>query len=154
MQVSPCSGFCCCGAQAVGARASVVEARGLSSCGLWALELSLSSCGAQAYLFCGMWDLPGPGLKPVSPALAGRFLTTAPPGNSIQTFLKEGRRWENDVLFLYDEGIFYSYVRETNCIHEKVLRLHQSNDYFHINFVLTLALRPLFLKFNRHYFCE
>ena len=28
----------------------------------------------------GMWDLPGPGLKPVSPALAGGFLTTAPPG--------------------------------------------------------------------------
>ena len=27
-----------------------------------------------------MWDLPGPGLQPVSPALAGGFLTTAPPG--------------------------------------------------------------------------
>ena len=27
-----------------------------------------------------MRDLPGPGLKPVSPALAGGFLTTAPPG--------------------------------------------------------------------------
>ena len=27
-----------------------------------------------------MWDLPGPGHEPVSPALAGGFLTTAPPG--------------------------------------------------------------------------
>ena len=27
-----------------------------------------------------MWDLPGPGLEPVSPALARGFLTTAPPG--------------------------------------------------------------------------
>ena len=27
-----------------------------------------------------MWDLPGRGLEPVSPALAGGFLTTAPPG--------------------------------------------------------------------------
>ena len=27
-----------------------------------------------------MWDLPRPGLKPVSPALAGRFSTTAPQG--------------------------------------------------------------------------
>ena len=27
-----------------------------------------------------MWDLPGAGLEPVSPALAGRFLTTAPLG--------------------------------------------------------------------------
>ena len=28
----------------------------------------------------GMWDLPRPGLEPVSPALAGRFSTTVPPG--------------------------------------------------------------------------
>ena len=27
-----------------------------------------------------MWDLPGPGIEPVFPALAGGFLTTAPPG--------------------------------------------------------------------------
>ena len=30
-----------------------------------------------------MCDLPGPGLEPVSPALAGRFLTTVPPGKPI-----------------------------------------------------------------------
>ena len=29
-----------------------------------------------------MWDLPGPGIEPVFPALAGGFLTTAPPGKS------------------------------------------------------------------------
>ena len=29
-----------------------------------------------------MWDLPRPGLEPVSPALAGGFLTTEPPGKS------------------------------------------------------------------------
>ena len=29
-----------------------------------------------------MWDLPRPGLEPVSPALAGGFLTTVPPGKS------------------------------------------------------------------------
>ena len=33
-----------------------------------------------------MWDLPGPGLKPVSPASAGRFLTTAPPGKPQPNF--------------------------------------------------------------------
>ena len=27
-----------------------------------------------------MWDLPGPGIEPVFPALAGRFLITVPPG--------------------------------------------------------------------------
>ena len=40
----------------------------------------LSNCGSQAQLLRGMWDLPRPGLEPVSPALAGRFSTTAPPG--------------------------------------------------------------------------
>ena len=59
---------------------SVVVARGLSSCDSRALERRLSSCGAWAQLFHGMWDLPGPGIEPVSPALAGGFLTTAPPG--------------------------------------------------------------------------
>ena len=40
----------------------------------------LSSCGTRAQLLRGMWNLPRPGLEPVSPALAGRFSTTAPPG--------------------------------------------------------------------------
>ena len=40
----------------------------------------LSNCGSRSQLLRGMWDLPRPGLEPVSPALAGRFLTTAPPG--------------------------------------------------------------------------
>ena len=39
-----------------------------------------SSCGSQAQLLCGMWDLPGLGHEPMSPALAGGFRTTAPPG--------------------------------------------------------------------------
>ena len=43
-----CGGFSCCGARALGVRASVVVARGLSSCGSWALERRLSSCGARA----------------------------------------------------------------------------------------------------------
>ena len=30
-----------------------------------------------------MWDLPRPGLEPVSPALAGRFSATAPPGKPL-----------------------------------------------------------------------
>ena len=61
---------------------SVVVARGLSSCGSRALERKLSSCGTRAQLLCGKWDLPGPGLEPVSPASAGGFLTTEPPGKS------------------------------------------------------------------------
>ena len=48
-----------------------------------------SSCGMQAYLLCGMWDLPGPGIEPMSPALAGRFLTTGPAGKSWLSFFKK-----------------------------------------------------------------
>ena len=83
--VAASGGFSCCGAQALGVRASAVVAWGLSSCGSQALEHRLSSCGAQ--LLCSMWDLPGPGLKAMSPALAGRFLTSVPPGKSLTYFL-------------------------------------------------------------------
>ena len=81
-RASHCGGFSCCGARALGVWVSVVAACGLSSCGSWALERRLSSCGVWAWLLCDMWDLPGPGLKPVSRALAGGFLTTVPPGKS------------------------------------------------------------------------
>ena len=40
----------------------------------------LSNCGSRAQLLRGMWYLPRPGLELVSPALAGRLSTTAPPG--------------------------------------------------------------------------
>ena len=45
-----------------------------------------SSCGARAQLLRGMWDLPAPGLQPVSPALAGGFFTTVPPGKSPKVY--------------------------------------------------------------------
>ena len=81
-QASHCGGFSCCRTWALGARASVVVAHGLSSCGSRALERRLSSCGLRAWLLRGMWYPPGAGIEPMSPALAGRLLTTAPPGKS------------------------------------------------------------------------
>ena len=47
----------------------------------------LSNCGSRAQPLRGMWDLPRPGLEPVSPALAGRFSTTVPPGSPGVYFL-------------------------------------------------------------------
>ena len=47
----------------------------------------LSNCGSRAELLHGMWDLPRPGLEPASPALAGRFSTTAPPGKPRTSLL-------------------------------------------------------------------
>ena len=54
-----------------------------SRCGGWARgPTGFRSCGAPAELPQGMWNLPGQGIEPVFPALAGRFLTTEPPGKS------------------------------------------------------------------------
>ena len=47
----------------------------------------LSNCGSRAQSLRGMWDLPRPGLEPVSPALAGRLSTSAPPGKPYPWFL-------------------------------------------------------------------
>ena len=47
----------------------------------------LSSCGPWAQLLRGMWDPPRPGPEPVSPALAGRLSTTAPPGKPWIVFM-------------------------------------------------------------------
>ena len=84
-------------------------ARALSSCGKWGPLLiavrgpltiaaspvaehrlqtrRLSSCGSRAQSLRGMWDPPRPGLEPVSPALAGKLSTTAPPGKPLLSFL-------------------------------------------------------------------
>ena len=52
----------------------------------------LSSCSSRAQLLCGMWDLPRPGLEPVSPALAGRFSTTGPPGKPLNACIFKEKR--------------------------------------------------------------
>ena len=43
----------------------------------------LGRCDTRTQLPLGMWDLLGPVIKPVSPALQGRLLTTGPPGKPI-----------------------------------------------------------------------
>ncbi|KAJ8792834.1 hypothetical protein J1605_004019 [Eschrichtius robustus] len=45
-----------------------------------------------------MWDLPSPGLEPVSPALAGRFSTTVPPGKP-----RKGRSSVLSLLFALNQ---------------------------------------------------
>ena len=57
--------------------ASVGATHRLCSCDLWALECRLNGFGAQLHT---MWDLPGPGIKPMCPELAGGFCTPEPPG--------------------------------------------------------------------------
>ena len=60
---------------------------GVFSCyGAQALEHKLISCGAWAWLPGGMWDLPGPEIETMSPALAGGFSTTGPPGKTCPMY--------------------------------------------------------------------
>ena len=87
--LTPVLGLCCC-VQAFsscsdegatfycGARAPHFS--GFSYCGTQALALGLSTCGPQAELLHGMWNLPKTGIKSMSPALPGGFLSTVPPG--------------------------------------------------------------------------
>ena len=64
---------------------------------MWAQWLWLMDFAARA-----MWDLPGPGIEPVSPELAGGFLTTRPPGKPspslwyVWRFIKE---WVQKPIF-------------------------------------------------------
>ena len=57
--------------------AQVLGARASGAAALW-----LSSCGSRAWLLRGTWNLPRLEIKPVSPALAGRVLSTVPPRKS------------------------------------------------------------------------
>ena len=75
-------------------RARALEYAGFSNCGTWAPWFWLTGSRAQAlqlgctgftWLRC-MWDLPRPGIEPMSPVLAGGFLTIKSP--KLGTFLQ------------------------------------------------------------------
>ena len=51
----------------------------------------LSRCSTRAWLPRGMWDPSKPRVEPVSPALAGGFLPTMPPGKSRVHFSEQCR---------------------------------------------------------------
>ena len=80
-QASHCSDVSCCGAQASGSQApvvvyvdTVVAAPGLQSTG------SVAVVHTSQRVDQGL--NPRPGIEPLSPALASRFLSIAPPGKS------------------------------------------------------------------------
>ena len=105
-------------------------ARAFSSCGKWGPLLiavrgpltvaaslvvehrlqtrRLSNFGPRAQPLHGMRDLPRPGLKPVSPALAGRLSTTAPPGKPLRPLLlrSTGSRCAGSVIVAHRPSCF------------------------------------------------
>ena len=72
-----CGGLSCCKKWTVGCV-------GFTACGFWTLEHWFNSCGIQALLLDGMWDLPGSGIKPISPTVAGGFFTLSQRGGLYQ----------------------------------------------------------------------
>ena len=76
VQASHCCSFSCCGAQALGTGLQQLQLMGSR---VWAQQLQ----DTRACLLRSMWKLPRPGIKPMSPALAGRFLPTGPSGKSL-----------------------------------------------------------------------
>ena len=106
---SHCGGFSCCGAR-------ILECTGCSSCGPWALEHRLNSCGTQSLLLQGMWDLPGSGIEPVFPALAGRFFSTEPPGKPLLLFINKdmGNKHANLKVHIFTLWIYWSNTLSEN----------------------------------------
>ena len=83
----------------------------VAACGLLVVVVSLvvnprlrmcrlSSCGTLAWLPYVSWNPPTPGIEPMSPALAGRFLTTVPPGKLVLfDILSDGVMEEKKALY-------------------------------------------------------
>ena len=61
----------------------LLQSMGSRCMGFGGHSAQAQSCGTQAELPLSMWN-PGPGTKPMSPALAGRLPTPGPPGKSPQ----------------------------------------------------------------------
>ena len=85
-----------------------------------------------------MWDLPRPGLEPVSPELAGGFLTTVPPGKPENIIF-------NDNMILYSMNVskfnhssfvkyfeYFHYYSNYKLVCDEHLTLKIIEDFFRI----------------------
>ena len=63
-------------------RVWALEHKGFSTWNSQARQSACSVVVGMSLVAHGMWNLPGPGIKPIYPILAGSFLTTGPPGKS------------------------------------------------------------------------
>ena len=81
-------------------------------------SVGFGGCGTWADLPLDVWNLPRPGIKPMSPALAGRFLTTGPswqsddfdgdPGGQNLNYNCSQNHWFSALgLWLASQAIFY-----------------------------------------------
>ena len=109
---SHCRGFSCCGAWGPGTQASVVAACGLS-------------CSEACDIFLDQ------GIKLMTPALAGGFLTTGPPGKSGVWFLDHCGG--DKIIYVFQNGKNYTLKSVTFTVY---------TDYTAMNLALRRVLVP------------
>ena len=95
-------GLCCCSLAFSSFAVRAPHYGGFSCHGAWAQ-------GAKAWLLCNMWNLPGPGIKSMSPALADRILTTGLLGKSELCFLNLRSDWAYTTMWT---GKCYSWHKD------------------------------------------
>ena len=87
-----------------------------------------------------MWDLPGPGIKPMSPALAGGYLTMSHQGSPA--FLNTFAKWQVPQFALRSSGAYISNLKihcytikvASYCIFHILLeKYHDGKDLNYIN---------------------
>ena len=90
-----------------------------------------------------MWDLPGPGLEPVSPALAGGFLTTVPPREVLKIRFLSSTAVTKETN---STGHFYSHLPVLSGLRDlpQFLSQHKSN-------IITLVCPLCFTAQVSHY---
>ena len=106
----------------------------------------LSSCGSWAHLLRGMWDPPRPGLEPVSPALASRFSTTAPPGKPQTLFFKVSSTRTIQLLDKVQKSIFVT-LKEAKISQQDT----KSTSHKRKNWKLGLHQNYKYLLITRHH---
>ena len=88
------------------------------------------SCSSWAWLLCGMWNPPGTGIEPVSPALAGWFLFTAPQGSPFfQLCLLKKAHPLRETYILFFHNIFSPFV---------IMYSHQHNQWTNVYFLIEM----------------
>ena len=88
-----------------------------------------------------MWDLPGPGLEPVSPALAGGFLTTVLPGKPLDGEIEAQK---GQCIAKLDWSVGKVETRIQVC-----LSLTLSLVFFSLHFVAEVRKYSLYISDNR-----
>ena len=80
-----------------------------------------------------MWDLPRPELKPLSPALAGGFLTTVPPGKPPFCYFGNRKQRSSSFKVAHSGVIFKDKKEKAKSVQTDFTLLHFADIAFFFN---------------------